>query len=417
VVALRARGEQAVDLHRAVGTVLETFGNHDFDFGPDRTRELVAASPAVWVSANVRDADGGRFAADEGVVPWAVRRVDGTTVGFFGVTDPATGSLNPMARGLSFGDPVAAGRRAVDRLRAAGVDRVVALSHLGGGDDALAALDVDAILGGHVHSRRADRVDGTLIVRPGVNGRAVAEVDLEPTPSVRFHETGDAAREDPAPGDSDDSFAARLRERRAAGGLDEVLARVDEPIERSSGVVHGGECRVGNLVADAYRWATGAEVGLANAGGIRPGDPIGLAVTRGELIGLVPFDEPVVLARVPGGDLRDALGEAAGVGVDFGEPDWWHGHVSGARIVHDPDGGLRAARVGGEPIDPDREYAVATASYLLGSDDEFPSLGERHRVEAGPVQYEALTAYARDRGLDPAVEGRIRRVGGDRPAG
>ncbi|MDB9251152.1 bifunctional metallophosphatase/5'-nucleotidase [Halorubrum ezzemoulense] len=414
VLSLVATGRQVLDFYEVTDTALDTFGNHEFDYGPDPLRGLVADSPATFVSANVRGEAGEPFGRDEGVVPWATREVDGETVGFVGVTDPATDSLNPMAADLSFDDPVSAARDALAEMRAAvaererggggdeGLNHVVVLSHLGAGDDDLAReLDVDAIAGGHVHSRRNEVVDDTLLVRPGVNGEAVAEIDLDSKPpAATLHEPDGA---DPAPG-----LADALAERMAAADLDETVDTVDRPIERSGDVVHGGECRVGNFVADAFWWVHDADVGLSNAGGLRQGDPWTGDVTKADLISLIPFEEPVALASVTGAELSDVFREMAAPDVDFGEDDWWHGHVSNARVVWDDDAELvLEATVGGEPIDPDARYTVAVSEYLLHSEHEYPTLGQRHRVDEADIQYEVLAAYAREHGIAPEIEGRI----------
>jgi 2',3'-cyclic-nucleotide 2'-phosphodiesterase (5'-nucleotidase family) len=434
VLSLVASGRQVLDFYEATDTRLDTFGNHEFDYGPDALRGLVADAPVTFVSANVRDEAGELFGRAEGVVPWTTLDVDGATVGFVGVTDPATDSLNPMAAELTFDDPVAAARDALAEMRTAvaergadgdanALDRAVVLSHLGAGDDDLArALDVDAILGGHVHSRRNEVVAGTRIVRPGVNGETVAEVDFGatdggdaagddagalatdgssgPPPAATLHEPDGA---DPAPG-----LEAALAERMAAADLGEVVDVVDEPIERTGAVVHGGECRVGNFVADAFRWVHDADVGLSNAGGLRQGDPWAGEVTKADLISLIPFEEPVALASVTGAELHDVLREMGAPDVDFGEADWWHGHVSNARVVWDDEAELiLEATVGGEPIDPEARYTVAVSEYLLHSEHEFPTLAQRHRIDEADIQYEVLAAYAREHGIDPAIEGRI----------
>ncbi|SFR31066.1 bifunctional metallophosphatase/5'-nucleotidase [Halorubrum sodomense] len=418
VLSLVATGRQVLDFYDATDTELDTFGNHEFDYGPDALRDLVADSPATFVSANVRDEDGDPFGRDEGVVPWAIREVDGARIGFVGVTDPATDSLNPMAADLSFDDPVGAARDALAEMRAAaaergkdasvdsatggGLDRVVVLSHLGAGDDDLAReLDADAILGGHVHSRRNETVADTLLVRPGVNGETVAEVDLDADPpTATLHEPDGA---EPAPGLAD-ALAARM----AAADLGEVVDAVEEPIDRSGDVVHGGECRVGNFVADAFRWVHDADVGLSNAGGLRQGDPWDGDVTKADLISLIPFEEPVALASVTGAELHDVFREMAAPDVDFGEEDWWHGHVSNARVVWDDEAELiLEATVGGEPIDPDARYTVAVSEYLLHSEHEYPTLAQRHRIDEAGIQYEVLADYAREHGIDPEIEGRI----------
>jgi 2',3'-cyclic-nucleotide 2'-phosphodiesterase (5'-nucleotidase family) len=397
VLALVERGEQALALFEAAGTDLETFGNHDFDFGPRRTLELVAASDVSWVSANVHAGDD-TFGAGEGVRPWRLRDVDGATVGVFGVTDPATDSINPHAVEVSFSDPVAAAREAVAALRESGADHVVALSHLGAGDDALVDLDVDVVLGGHVHDERRERVNGTLLVRPGVGGHVVHEVDLE-TVTVTRHET--------AGGPVHEGLRDRLGGRIEAAGLQEPVATAADPVYRDGETVRAGECCVGNLVADAYRAATDADVGLQNTGGIREGPPLEGTVTRADLVSVLPFEEPVVLAEVSGVELRAVFEACSGATVDFGHPDWWQGHVSGARLRY-VDDRLVEASVGGEPLDDDATYTLATAAYLLQSDHEFTTLGPRHRVGEFGIEHEVLADHVAANGLETDL-GRIRR--------
>lgn len=402
VVSMATRGRQALDLFDAAGTDAETFGNHDFDYGPDETRALVADSDIAWVSANVRDEDGEPFGREEGVVPWTVVEADGTRVGLFGLTDPATDSINPAATDLTFTDPYEAAADATRELRDAGADFVVALSHLGGGDDELARhVDVDVVLGGHVHAVRTEYVDGVLCTRPGVNGHTLIEVELD------AH--GATAREvDPTEADPHEGLTTALRRRRERAGLNEVVAHASEPLFRTDETTFGGESRIGNFVADAYRWKADADVGIQNGGGIREGPPLDGDVTLGDLVSVLPFEEPVVVAELTGEELLAAFGEADGGALDFGEPDWWHLHLSGASLVWDEsEKQVVEATVGGEPIDPGRIYRVATAEYLLHSDHEFPTISERHRAGEVGIQHDVLAEYAKAGGLDVDVEGRI----------
>ena len=69
VLALIDRGQQALELFEAINTDVETFGNHDFDFGIEAIQSIVAASPQTWVSTNIYHQDddgtaGERFAAN-----------------------------------------------------------------------------------------------------------------------------------------------------------------------------------------------------------------------------------------------------------------------------------------------------------------------------------------------------------------
>ena len=404
VLALIERGRQALDLFEAAGTAVETFGNHDFDFGPERTLELVRDGAPTWLSANVRR-DGARFGADAGVRSSLLREVDGTRVGFLGLTDPDTAAINPKAAGLTFVDPVAATRRVAADLRDRGAEYVVVCSHLGAGDADLArATDADAVLGGHVHSRRAETVAGTLLTRPGDGGRAVAEVDLA-AGEARLHEADGPVASD---------AVARFRGRARNAGLDEPVAHAAVPMARDDATTFGGECRVGNFVAEAFRAVGDADVGLVNSGGLRSGDPLVGSVTRADLVGLVPFEEPLTVAAVTGARLRRALSAAHGEALGFGEPDWWHAHLAGARVTYDTSAGaVRELRVGGAPVDPDATYEVALPDFLLRTDREFPALGPRDREREGPVQYEALVTHARERGVDAETDGRVRLTGAD----
>lgn len=410
VLSLVSEGRQSLVLYDAVQPDVETFGNHDFDYGPDGTLDIVRASPQTWVSANTHlpnedgaDTDFAPFGRDDGVVQYTIESIDGVRVGFFGVLDADTPALNPAAGDLAVTDPIDAGREAVSALREQGVDHVVALSHLGRGDDDLAELvDVDVVLGGHVPAERIERRHGTLLTRPGSGGHTVLEIDLA---------TGDVTRHQAADFPVDEDVADELRARMAAAGLDEVVGHVETPIERTETTLFHGESRAGNFVADAYRWAADADAALQNAGGVRDGPEIHGDVTIADLVSLVPFDEPVSVARLTGRELRAVLEGARTSDLGFAEPHWWHAHVSGATITwNDTADELLAIEIDGEPLDPDATYTLATTDYLFHTTDEFPALDAEHRVESLDVQHEVLAAYAREHGVDPRIEGRIKRV-------
>ncbi|WP_136715336.1 bifunctional metallophosphatase/5'-nucleotidase [Halorientalis salina] len=404
VLSMVSEGRQALDFFSAVEPVADTFGNHDFDYGPDAIRDIVAESPQTWVSANV-ELDGDTFGADVGVVPSTVVDADGTSLGLVGVTEPETASMCPGASDLTFTDPVAAVSDEADALRRRGVDAVVVLSHLGSGDDELARrTDVDAVLGGHVHSKRIDRVDGTILTRPGANGHTLLEIDLG-SGTVDAHAVAD--------GPKDEAVEASLVARRDDAGLEEVVGHVATPLVRDREQKGRGECRIGNFIADAYRWAADADAGLQNSGGIREGAALSGAVTVADLVSVVPFDEPVTVTELTGAELRTLCEQADGWRFSA-LPDRWHAHVSGLAIRQDGDGRITAT-VDGQPIEDEETYTLATSEYLLYTDHEFPVLDEHHRVDRLDTQYEVIAEYARERGIDPEIEGRIRRVAAESP--
>jgi hypothetical protein len=74
-----------------------------------------------------------------------------------------------------------------------------------------------------------------------------------------------------------------------------------------------------------------------------------------------------------------------------------------------PANELIRATVGGEPLDAERTYALATNGFVVGS-DVWPSLGREHVAEKFGPQYEAVVEYAREVGVAPELDGRLRTV-------
>jgi 2',3'-cyclic-nucleotide 2'-phosphodiesterase (5'-nucleotidase family) len=402
VLALSEDGKQSLDFFEAVRPVVDTPGNHDFDHGYDALREIIVESPQTWVSANV-ELDGHRFGEDVGVEPWTVVERGDYHVGIVGVTTPTTPSITPPASTLTVTDPVAAVEDAMEAMDDQSVDVTVVLAHLADDEQIARQCDVDVILGGHVHEDRIERIDGTVLTRPPAGGDTLYEVvlDEDGTASVNRNTVEDAP--------VDESVAAALRERKQRAGLESTVATVDRPIERTEATTLRGESRIGKFVADAYRWSTGADIGLQNGGGIRDGEALSGDVTVADLIGIVPFEEATVVAELSGAELLDVCREASGQRLDIGDPDWWHAHVSGAEIVWNrADDRLVDVSANGTPIEPEETYTLATSSYLAVTDEEFPTLTEAHVVSEGPVQYDVLVEYAREVGIQPTTEGRVR---------
>ncbi|PSQ07926.1 bifunctional metallophosphatase/5'-nucleotidase [Halobacteriales archaeon QS_5_68_33] len=425
---------QALPFFEGVGPAADTFGNHDLDPGPEWAAEWADRVPATYCCAN---------ATGPGVddVPDAtVVERDGIRVGVVGVAHPETDDICGAVDAVDFGDPVPAAREA---LAAMDVDYRVVLAHCGAEDPRVAReVDADVVVGGHLHDRHADRCDGTVFVRTAGGGVELAEVTLGAEPEVAFHDV-DPASFDPgrettgyptaaadgagaAAGDAPPPVAASVartyRERRAALGVDEVVARVADPLVRTGTERFGGESRVGNFGADAMRAATteasgderadggiggAADLALFPAGSVRTGDPLAGAVTVGDVVSVCPFGGPVIECELDGTELRDVLTEAAY--PHAGDRGWVQFHVSGGRVVWTDDSELARATVGGDPLDPDRTYRVATPEYVVRI-DAFAPLNRGSAVAEHSEQWEALVSHARRGGLDVACEGRIRRV-------
>ena len=399
-LSLATDGAAALSFFRAVDPDADTFGNHEFDFGSDRARELAGLAPQPWLCANAT-VDGERFAADHTRPHRLVEA--GETVGLVGVAHPQTDDINPEAGDVDFQEPVPVVREHTAQLRAAGADSVVVVSHCGHIDATIAAeTSVDAVLGGHVHDIHTDIVEGTAVVRPGRGGRAFAELHLGDDPVVTVHEVGESHLKR--------ALAATLRAELSEQGLDSVVATVADPIERTEAATTAAESQIGNVVVDSFRWKSGADIALSPPGAIRSGDPLYGDVTVADLVSLTPYQDELLVVELPGEQLREAF-----VAVPFGyhddsHPEEFCSHVSGGRVVWDDSSGeLLDATVGGDPIRADRSYTVAVPEYLVATDHVNDAFGPADVVDRYGLAPDAIVEYAGQRGLSPGLDGRVRR--------
>ena len=123
---------------------------------------------------------------------------------------------------------------------------------------------------------------------------------------------------------------------------------------------------LGNLFADALR-AYGSELfkvpmdfSVTNFGGIRVPMPKG-AVTMEDISSMFPFKNYVCYVKMKGSALTELFEQLAGTKAFQA--------TSGATI-RVKDHKLVSALVGGEPIDPNRIYNVATIDFLLDGGDK-----------------------------------------------
>jgi 2',3'-cyclic-nucleotide 2'-phosphodiesterase (5'-nucleotidase family) len=100
------------------------------------------------------------------------------------------------------------------------------------------------------------------------------------------------------------------------------------------------------------------DFGVTNFGGIRVDMPEG-DVLMDDIVSMFPFKNNLCFLELYGRDIRALLEQLASTSWQV---------VGGARCVVQ-DGKLVSAEIGGEPIDDDRIYGVATISFLLNGGD------------------------------------------------
>ncbi len=415
------KGAQMIELMNAIGMDVAVPGNHEFDFGPEVAAKRIGQSQFPWLGTNVLGADGKPALGMK--VTHTVKAGD-FTVGFFGLLTPETDVLSSPGSGIQFTDALATAKGAVEDLRGAGADVIVALTHLDIAEDRALAHSVkgiNVILGGHDHDPITFYEDGVLIHKSGYDAHYLGALDvffqyvekrgrkrLHMRPAWRMLSTAGVA---PHAGVKAivDGHNAKLD-----AELNVVIGRTDSVLDSRRGSVRTGETTMGNLIAEAMRQAVGAQAALTNGGGIR-GDRIyeaGTDLTRKDILTELPFGNVTVLIELSGKDLLAALEN----GVSRIEDKAGRfPQVAGMTVVYDPAAakGSRIVEVtvAGAPLDPARSYRLATNDYMQGGGDGYGALKNgKALIDASGATLLATSEmdYIAAKGtVAPKVDGRI----------
>ncbi len=430
------RGAAAAEFMNLVGFDAMAVGNHEFDDGPDSLARFADAIDFPLLAANIEVAADsplhGRVAAH------AIVGAGANRVGIIGAITEDTGEISSPGPRVAFHDAAAAVARAVDELTALGVERIVVLTHLGIGRDrdiARTVAGVDAVVGGHSHTllTSAPGSDGpypivergpggnlVAVAQAGAHGRHVGELRLRFDDSGQVVEARGTMHALDASVAPDPMVAARVAELATTfeSSMAEVVGHVAAPVDATG--CRRGECAMGNLLADAMLARTrsqGVAAVLVNGGGLRASLNAG-DVTRGDILTVLPFGNTLSTFVVSGADLRTALEN----GVSrFDEGAGRFPQVAGLRFEWSPTrpAGERIGRVwigsDGEfsPLDPNRDYTLASNDYLRQGGDGYDVLRDaaRRAYDFGPALHDVLIDHLADRGDNrPLVDGRIVRI-------
>jgi 2',3'-cyclic-nucleotide 2'-phosphodiesterase (5'-nucleotidase family) len=331
-------GRQMVEVLNAAGLDYATFGNHEFDVPRDTLLARIAESKFRWLSANCMQGDGRPFPR---VARWDTLRAQGRKVGLFGVT-----LQRDYPAWVQCSSPDSAAAMAIDSLGAQGADLIVGITHQSvDADVALLHAEgaLNLILGGHEHEAHTIAVGDRYVLK--------ADADAVSAQFITVWGRKDQWREAPRlldvrpslpPDAAVEAIVARWRDSLTTRlGPNRNLGTVAEPLDATSASLQSRETNFGNIVADAIRAGTGADVGLVNGGAIR----LDAMIPRGPLTSymiesafLFADQTRIVPVTLSGSRLRDLL-ETGVSRQNFGAGGF--PQVSGIRFAIDlarPDG-------------------------------------------------------------------------------
>src|ERR1700730_2384843 len=127
------QGKQMIDAWNSSGLDYATFGNHEFDFGPDVLRARMSESHFKWLAANVINKKTGKTFGD--TPEFVVREFDGVKVGIFGIVLQETLQTSRPGPNVDILDPCAKAVKVIPEIHASRAQVIVALTHQTMADD------------------------------------------------------------------------------------------------------------------------------------------------------------------------------------------------------------------------------------------------------------------------------------------
>lgn len=438
--------------------VVGTLGNHEFDEGKDELLRLIHGGDSpkgpflqtpyrgaafAYVCANVVDTR----TRQPLLPPYVVRQVGDIRVGVIGAVVRSTPTIvTPTGvASLSFLDEAEAINAAVFELRQQGVRTIVVTIHQGGtqapyvgptseaafteGDiiPIVARLDdeVDVVVSGHAHQFsnafvRNQTGKPMLVTQAFSAGTAFAQIDLRVDVA-----TGDVVHKQ---AQVVTTFADAIPEAELDLGVVALVAKAEAVVAPQVNRVVGhsarpltrrplssGEAALGNVVADAQRWAAGTDFAVTNVGGIRADLAAG-EITWGELFTIQPFGNSLVRIELTGAQLLELLEQ------QWRDPDvvrmlqisgfsysWSAARPLGTKVLE--------VAVNGKPLDKQRVYTLVMNSFMADGGDRFEGgvMGVNRVTLGGDL--EALVAFVQSQferrqraGQELGIDGRIVRV-------
>ena len=406
------QGESMARLMEAAGYDAMTMGNHDLNYGVARLQQLSEEDLPILVG-NLVDQNG------ESALPAAItKEVEGITVGVFGVYDDSliSSTDTKALEGCTVTDAVEYANQTAKALTDAGCDVVVCLTH---NADPIAfaqkTSNIDLVVSGHQHLEYRTLLDNAqgknvFVTQNGYYFWQVGLISLSYDPATDEITGADLeyinaqqAAEEYTPDQTVSELIATITQENSAI-LDTVIGTSPVAMPYAWEDVRRGETDIGQFVTASYLEATGADLAIENAGGIRSGLPQG-EVKYGDVISISPYGNLVVTKQLTGAQIQQMLEislditlrnlaayngqlgmlqqgadpQDAQLAYPFPDESGSALQVSGAEITYDPDAEfgsrIQSITIGGSPLQSGRLYTVAGNSYLV-TDDTYPMLAD-----------------------------------------
>ncbi|KAM0247411.1 hypothetical protein ACHAP5_004050 [Fusarium lateritium] len=379
------KGQHMVPVLDLIGTDCSCVGNHDFDFGVKQFEHLSSQNKFPWLLANVIDHDiGGDTPVGHAKKTHMITTSNGIKVGLIGLGEREwLETINSLPPNLEYRSATAVAKELVPKLREEGAEIVICLSHMREPNDNKLAEQteglIDIILGGHDHFYAHSLINGTHVLRSGTDFKNLSYIEARRKEDDPSKWDFDIWRRDIVSSIEEDQESLKIVEG-LISKLNQSLARpigyTATPLDARFSTVRLKESNMGNFVCDVMRQHHKADCTIMASGTIRadqiyPPGPLRIK----DITTCFPFEDPVVLLRVTGQAIFDALENSVAM---YPALEGRFPQVSNIRFEFDPSKprGQRVlwADIGGKPYEPEKLYVLCTRGYMGRGKDGFTSL-------------------------------------------
>lgn len=377
---------------RSLGCLAMVPGNHDFDWGLERLRQIQNQAGFPFLAANLVDASGKpAFPTHLSIELGGVRIA---ILGLLSARPPFPGMPGGPA-GLRLADPVATARTWIPQLRSQEkADVVIAALHGGlgqapctPGDENVALClaeqvpGLDLILSAHSHQPHAQRHNGIPILQPLPHGRGLglAELELRKERGRWKLLACNLSLQEPTPDTPQDpEVLALTAPHRAATTRYLDTFATDLQVDLDSRWTRMEDTAVMQLLHEVQRRASQAQITAAASPGSRIFVPKGPTSVR-QFWAFQPYEDRLARIRITGAQLRAYLEHAARFYNFSHQADLYNrnippydfdilGGVDYALDLSRPVGSRVASlRYGGQPVRPDQTFTLALSTRRLAN--------------------------------------------------
>ncbi|MBD8035267.1 bifunctional metallophosphatase/5'-nucleotidase [Solibacillus sp. A46] len=305
-----------IELANALGYDVGIFGNHEFNYPPEKVRKIQKACNFPWIAANITG-----FAK-----PYFIKEIHGIRIAVVGVVTHFTklwDETNSIQH-LHFEQAFESAKNTVNYVREVEKAHFVILSYHGGferdlhngnqidlehgeneGYRMLYEIDgIDVFITGHQHLEIATKINGISVVQPGANAHCFAQIDVTIENDQIIHEPSLVHVDSSLPIQPFPEFNGWKKE--VIGSTENDLTYSDffTPRIASSSYTQ--------LIHDMQLHYSGAQISVIElpyhfSGGFQK------VITREQVIHNMPRANRLLVVEMTGADIREAIEQSAAV--------------------------------------------------------------------------------------------------------